>query len=373
MLMNESVPTDKLGYEVGLWEVNSNTLYWSVVIDKKENINVYQNPYFNAWYKYFLFSQENIFITYLHPELFFINDSIVNTLVLPFTGMLYFAISLKSTVESYISPIFSILQVIIGFVFFILFIMLYFSYYTNSVKEENTIDQDFLVSAMTVEAEEEIASIDDSAMSLFLLIYIFGWYFYANSVFLLNNVPEVSMLFYHLPFLYYIIFFIPTLLLYDFGIFFLTYLRGASTTPSFAMEMLYDYIAFVAFYIRLVVQNVRLLLMTFTYFSLYECILSFIAFSSWFNQYEILWEGGYNYTSYSSYYFLIKVPSQIIYWLYELLHTFFVVTAQFIAFFAMVFWLFLFLYTMFVMEQQEHYFGSKRLERKQMLQKLLIE
>jgi len=39
----------------------------------------------------------------------------------------------------------------------------------------------------------------------------------------------------------------------------------------------------------------------------------------------------------------------------------------------MVFWLFLFLFTMFVMEQQEHYLGPKRTERKQMLQKLLVE
>ena len=88
------------------------------------------------------------------------------------------------------------------------------------------------------------------------------------------------MIFYHLPFLYYMTVLIPTLLLYDFGIYFATYLRGASTTPSFVMELLYDYIAFSAFYIRLLVQNVRILLMTFTYFSLYECILTYVSFSS---------------------------------------------------------------------------------------------
>jgi hypothetical protein len=50
--------------------------------------------------------------------------------------------------------------------------------------------------------------------------------------------------------------------------------------------------------------------------------------------------------------------------LYELLHTFFVLTAQFVAFFAMVFWLFLFLFTMFAMEQMERFIAERRLKRK---------
>lgn len=48
------------------------------------------------------------------------------------------------------------------------------------------------------------------------------------------------------------------------------------------------------------------------------------------------------------------------YFIYELLHTFFVVTAQFFAFIGMVFWLFFFLYTFFVFEPQEAYLSSKR-------------
>jgi hypothetical protein len=58
-------------------------------------------------------------------------------------------------------------------------------------------------------------------------------------------------------------------------------------------------------------------------------------------------------------------------WLYELFHTFFMVTFQFIAFFAMIFWLFLFLYTMFVSETQENFFSIKRIEKKLFLKNLL--
>jgi hypothetical protein len=65
-----------------------------------------------------------------------------------------------------------------------------------------------------------------------------------------------------------------------------------------------------------------------------------------------------------SYFVLFSLPGKFIYWIYEILHTFFVVTVQFIAFFAIVFWLFLFLYTFFVIEKQENYFSEKRKTRK---------
>jgi len=59
------------------------------------------------------------------------------------------------------------------------------------------------------------------------------------------------------------------------------------------------------------------------------------------------------------------MSGHIIYFFYELFHTLFVLTAQFIAFFAMVFWLFLFLYTMFIAELQEKFFNAKRNLRKE--------
>jgi hypothetical protein len=70
-----------------------------------------------------------------------------------------------------------------------------------------------------------------------------------------------------------IILLIPASLLYDFGIYFLGYLRGVGTTPIFSSEILFDYIAIFAFFIRLVVQGVRLLLMFFVYMSFHDLIL----------------------------------------------------------------------------------------------------
>lgn len=371
ILMDEIISFEKVNYELGVWESTANALYWSVILDKKTSINTYNNPYFNDWFRYFIAMETNSFYKYYHPELFYVNDSIVSTLVLPFTTAIYFVLKNNILSENYMSPFFVLVQMFLTIYCTAILIMFYFSYYNNSVKDENTVDQDFMVAAMTVESEEEIASIDDMALSLFLLVFIFSWFFYSNCIFILTNIPEISVLYYNIPFLYYMIFLIPTLLLYDFGIFFASYLRGASSTASFTMELLYDYIAVAAFYIRLLVQNVRLLLMTLVYFSLYECILAFVTLTTWFNNYETLWENNSNNnTNYSSYYFLIKIPGQLIYWVYELLHTFFVLTAQFVAFFAMIFWLFLFLFTMFVLEQQERFLGEKRQEFKEKNQKL---
>jgi hypothetical protein len=52
-----------------------------------------------------------------------------------------------------------------------------------------------------------------------------------------------------------------------------------------------------------------------------------------------------------------------------LFHLLFVVTAQIIAFNAMVFWLFLFLYTMFSTEVHEKFFNSKRILKKNLTRK----
>jgi hypothetical protein len=168
-------------------------------------------------------------------------------------------------------------------------------------------------------------------------------------------------IFIFLPFLLYIMFFIPVFLLFDYGMYFITYLRGAGSTASLLMEFIYDCIAFLAFFIRLSVQNVRLLLITLTFFSLYEFILFFVNvnwFNSNFEQLDKLIAS--NNGVQASYYYFIYIINKLVYWVYELLHTFFVTVAQFVAFFAMVFWLFLFLYTMFVVEEFEKYLDHKR-------------
>jgi hypothetical protein len=79
---------------------------------------------------------------------------------------------------------------------------------------------------------------------------------------------------YLFPFIYFIIFFIPFSLLYDYGSYFLTYLNGVGKSSVIVIELLFDYIAVSIFYLRLMVQNVRLVFMLFTYTELHEMIVS---------------------------------------------------------------------------------------------------
>ena len=81
------------------------------------------------------------------------------------------------------------------------------------------------------------------------------------------------MTIYLFPFIYFIIFFIPISLLYDYGSYFLTYLNGVGKSSVMLLELLFDYIAVAIFYLRLMVQNVRLVFMLFTYSELHELVV----------------------------------------------------------------------------------------------------
>jgi hypothetical protein len=65
-----------------------------------------------------------------------------------------------------------------------------------------------------------------------------------------------------------------------------------------------------------------------------------------------------------SYFLITTLPNQIGYWMYETLHTIFVVTAQIAAFATIAFWLFLLFYSFFVYEKHENHFKFLRLLRR---------
>jgi len=88
--------------------------------------------------------------------------------------------------------------------------------------------------------------------------------------------PGLTMTIFLFPIIYYIILFIPTSLLYDYGIYFLTYLNGVGKSSTMVVELLFDYIAASIFYLRLIVQNVRLAFMLFTYTELHELVVFYL-------------------------------------------------------------------------------------------------
>lgn len=345
-------------------------LFWAVMLDENYVINSLNFFFIGEWYKQFLTAKNESIIFIKHPEFFFLQLKLNNYIFFEFCGKLINVINMKEIQESFLRPSFVFIHFLFLTYLLLLLLIFYFSYFSTPTVEENTVDSDFLIAGLIIEGEKELGSIDDIISGIIVFVYIFGWFFYINFLNFVSILPENVLVFCFFPLMYYIIFSMPTYLIYDFGIFYNAYFRGVGPSPILLLELLYDYIACLAFYIRLFVQSVRLILMTFTYSSLHDLILLFTYEANFFIGTENFWhelKGVYLTTDVTSYFLFTMVFGKVLFWLYELFHTFFVLTAQFVAFFAMVFWLFLFLYTFFVFEKIENYFSTKRDDKRNKL------
>ena len=353
--------------------LSSFQLFWSVILDQYVLSLLYKLPYSEEWFRSMLSSKESTLVLIYHPELSFIKEEIFQNFYFNLLSNLVFSLYELVESETFFTPVILFPQLVFLVFLAVILISFYFSFFSSYTKEENTIDTDYLVCFASTEAEKEISSFDDMILAFVVLFYVFGWYFYIHCWSMLSMMPELVLVFYLFPGLYYIIIGIPTFLIYDFGIYFLAYLRGVGAGAVIVVELMFDYIAVIIFYTRILVQGVRLVLMIFTYASMHDLVLYFTFGQKMFLGSETFWEelNSVSITLDSmSYFFLFSLPGRFIYWIYEILHTYFVVTIQFAAFFAIVFWLFLFLYTFFVIEKQENYFTEKRLFRKNLLKHL---
>lgn len=340
----------------------------SIILDQIYALSIFLLPFFNEFLRHFSSSIE--FSTFLetHPEYYLIFKKYSLNFYYDFFSNFYISLYSLNITESFLTPTMIIFQFL--FIFFLIlgFLMIYFNYYGSVSSEENLVDHDYLIFNVTIEAEEEIGSIDDMLLSSVILLYIFLWFFWIYSWSSIAITPKLVMSVYLFPFIYYIIIFIPFSLLYDYGLYFLTYLNGVGKSLILIVELVFDYIAVSIFYLRLIVQNVRLAFMLFTFVELHELVIFYDLDKNLFPINESFvdsWDDVKTYHNTSNFYLLYTVPALLLKWLYELFHTFFMVIFQFIAFFAMIFWLFLFLYTMFVSETQENYFTFKRFFRKE--------
>lgn len=368
---------DKFDYNYySMWyntlDVSYYNFFWSVVIDNFINLHLLKLDSFDAWFKSLLFSTEYSLILFNMPEFVIISNSFLKTFVLPFASHIDTLIFSMYDYENTTNPAILIPHFLINWLFIFYFFCLIVNYYTSSSKEESIVDHDFLITNTTVESEEEIGSIDDMFFGTIIIIFIFFWYFYANVYFVLGDMPETILAAYTFPFLFYMVLFIPIHLSWDFGLYFVCYLRGVGKAPISFVEIMYDYISFAAFYIRLIVQNVRLILMLFTFASFHELIFIHGMSKEWMMGNESFLDdltsslssvGGFGY------FLIFRLSGHILYFFYELFHLLFVITAQIIAFNAMTFWLFLFLYTMFSSEIHERFFTIKRILKKRLTKK----
>lgn len=362
---------------LSLWflslQTTSSQLFWSLVLDNYIVNNIVQLKFSDEWFRGFISSKESSLFTIHHPETIFFKNQINNVFFNNFLSDINISVLQYLDSQSVLTPIMLFPQLLFICYIIFFFVSFYFSFYSSSSKEESTVDSDYLSASITVESEKEIGSLDDILMPIIIIIYTFGWYFYLYCWNLFCCIPEIVLVFFFFPLLYYTILNTPTFLLYDFGILYNCYLRGIAPTPTMLFELMYDYIAVIAFYVRILTQGVRLALMFFTYASMHDYILFMDYNHKYLTGNESIWEEISNINTSSSsitYFFLGVLPGHLLYWVYEVFHTFFVVTGQLVAYFAMIFWLFLFLFTFFVLEKQESYFEERRKYRQIFFKKI---
>lgn len=354
-------------------QTSSLELFWSILLDKYITTNLFQFSLTDEWVRSYISGKDSALFVIYHPEVIFFKNQILNNYFFDFLSDINISAIQYLDSQSFLTPIMLFPQLLfIGYVGF-LFVSFYFSFYSSSTKEESTIDADYLSASITIESEKEIGSVDDMLMPCVVFIYTFGWYFYLYCWNLFCCVPELILVFFFFPLLYYTIGNTPTFLLYDFGILFACYLRGIAPTPTMLFELMYDYIAVIAFYVRILTQGVRLALMFAAYAGMHDFVLYMDYSHRYLTGNESIWEEISNVNASVSsitYFFLGTLPGILLNWMYEIFHTFFVVTGQLVAYFGMIFWLFLFLFTFFVIEKQESYFEERRRFRQDLLRKI---
>lgn len=353
------------------WDGSSLQLLWSLLTDNFMFLYFSQIYLTDEWARSFFASREASLLVIYHPEIIYYRHEILHNFFLDFLMDLNFALIDYLDERSLITPIVMFPQFLVLVLYCFMFTAFFFSYFSTALKEESTIDSDYLAASVTVEAEKEIGSLDDLVMPVICITYVFGWFCYVNGYHVLFLDNSFCIVWSFIPLVYYAIMNTPTSLLLDFGIFYICYLRGVAPTSNLLFELVYDIIALIAFYVRVLVQGVRLVLICYAYMSMHDFVL-YGDFNHGLSGigYQSIWKDFAKIDSSEcsiTYFILMLLPTHICNWIYELIHVFFVLTGQLIAYLAMIFWLFLFLFTFFVLYKQEQFFDERREYRFKML------
>lgn len=123
-------------------------------------------------------------------------------------------------------------------------------------------------------AEQEYGSYDDYKFFLFLLVQILAWYcwvFFIGYTFFLCS--QSTLLLMTISIMVTILT-IPVRMLWDFGLAFGMYVRGAASSSNLVAEAFFDIIGVIIIFTRFIVQNIRFLLVFVAFFELFEWTFS---------------------------------------------------------------------------------------------------
>lgn len=214
----------------------------------------------------------------------------------------------------------------------------------------SSFDINFTLFSYFGDLEEEMGAADDALFFFLIIAAVIIWFFLFTlfSAVLLNHISWILSL---LILSTSAAFVIPAAVLKNFGIAFVTYVRGHGRSRSIFYEAILDIVSVSIIFLRFIVQNMRFIFIFFTFFELYEFIYANLAPVTTFT------------TDFSNYYWsetVVTLISTYGLYLYYLGHSTIIFIAQLSVYFALSFWLFFFLYTAFTLESSEKYFFNKR-------------
>ena len=214
----------------------------------------------------------------------------------------------------------------------------------------SSFDINFTLFSYFGDLEEEMGAADDALFFFLIIAAVIIWFFLFTlfSAVLLNHISWILSL---LILSTSAAFVIPAAVLKNFGIAFVTYVRGHGRSRSIFYEAILDIVSVSIIFLRFIVQNMRFIFIFFTFFELYEFIYANLAPVTTFT------------TDFSNYYWsetVVTLISTYGLYLYYLGHSTIIFIAQLSVYFALSFWLFFFLYTTFTLETTEKYFFIKR-------------
>jgi hypothetical protein len=210
--------------------------------------------------------------------------------------------------------------------------------------------------------EQEYGSYDDYKFFLFLLAQLFLWYCWVFFIIYTASVQSESRLVLLTLSVMIIILTIPVRLLWDFGLAFGMYVRGAASSSNMIVEAFFDVIGVIIIFTRFVVQNIRFLLVFVAYFELFEW--SSMSLDSYYiaqinNPFNYI-ANGVKFDAMSIFAVIIVFIKGGLIYLYHLLHLIIVSFMQIGVYLMVSFWLFFFLYTSFFKLTSDSYFYIRR-------------
>ena len=257
----------------------------------------------------------------------------------------------------------------VRFVFSVYFFLVYFVFFINNFygifsKLDKLIDRISGSIDGFIESEKEISPIDDFFIIVCYYIVVYSWLLLSISFLYYLDLFECKSIVAYMPVLLIIVLSMPSSLVYDCGILFTTYLRGVGATTILFLEWIYDCLATLIMFVRLLVQHIRFVLMFFAFFEVLEIIyynrlFPMITYKSNYEHFLHSLSNGRLAADLACILYVTIIDG--IKLLYQLGHFLFTVTSHFFAYFALVFWLFSFLYTSFFNIKLETLFKKKRL------------